>query len=125
MSATLDAGALQKYLAPCELLTSRGRTFPVDHEYLPKSLGDQPVWEAAAEGFERLARESEGDALIFMPGSYEIQRTIQAIKHTRAGGQCIVLPLHGELPGRRPGRRRGAVRTSARSSSRRMWPRPR
>src|SRR6185295_6753475 len=32
MSATLDAGALQKYLAPCELLTSRGRTFPVDYE---------------------------------------------------------------------------------------------
>src|SRR5205814_170321 len=32
MSATLDASALQKYLAPCELLTSRGRTFPVDQE---------------------------------------------------------------------------------------------
>src|SRR6266853_6897319 len=40
MSATLDAGALQKYLAPCELLTSRGRTFPVDVEYLDKPLGD-------------------------------------------------------------------------------------
>jgi len=98
MSATLDAGALQKYLAPCELLTSRGRTFPVDVEYLDRSLGDAPVWEAAAEAFERLARESEGDALVFMPGSYEIQRTIQAIKHTRIGGQCVVLPLHGELP---------------------------
>src|SRR5580693_8953054 len=57
MSATLDAGALEKYLAPCELLTSRGRTFPVDHEYLEKSLGDEPVWDAAAEAFERLARE--------------------------------------------------------------------
>ncbi len=98
MSATLDAGALQKYLAPCELLTSRGRTFPVDFEYLDKSLGDWPVWDAAAEEFERLARQSEGDVLVFMPGSYEIQRTIQAIKNTRAGGQCMVLPLHGELP---------------------------
>ena len=27
MSATLDAGALEKYLAPCELLTSGGRSF--------------------------------------------------------------------------------------------------
>ncbi len=106
MSATLDAGALQKYLAPCELLTSRGRTFPVDHEYLDRSLGDSPVWEAAAEAFERLARESEGDVLVFMPGSYEIQRTIEAIKHTRAGGQCVVLPLHGELP---PGDQDAAV----------------
>ncbi|MGB8170409.1 MAG: ATP-dependent helicase HrpB [Chthoniobacteraceae bacterium] len=97
MSATLDAGALQKYLAPCDLLTSGGRTFPVDIEYLEKSLGDFPVWDAAAEEFDRVARQSEGDALIFMPGAYEIQRTIEAIRHTRAGKECIVLPLHGEL----------------------------
>ena len=98
MSATLDAGVLQKYLAPCDLLTSAGRTFPVDIEYLEKPLGDFPVWDAAAEEFDRVARQSEGDALIFMPGAYEIQRTIEAIRHTRAGKDCVVLPLHGELP---------------------------
>ncbi len=97
MSATLDAGALEKYLAPCELLTSRGRTFPVDVEYVARSLGNSPVWAAAAEEFERLARETEGDVLVFMPGSYEIGRTIEAIAHTRAGRDCLVLPLHGEL----------------------------
>ena len=98
MSATLDAGALQKYLAPCELLTSRGRTFPVDVEYLEKPLGDFPVWDAAAEEFERISRQTEGDVLVFMSGAYEISRTISAIRNTRAGGQCTVLPLHGELP---------------------------
>ena len=98
MSATLDAGALQKYLAPCELLTSRGRTFPVDVEYLEKPLSDFPVWDAAAAEFERISRETEGDVLVFMSGAYEISRTISAIRHTRAGGQCTVLPLHGELP---------------------------
>ncbi len=98
MSATLDAGALQKYLAPCELLTSRGRTFPVDVEYIEKPLGDFPVWDAAAEEFERVSRQTEGDVLVFMSGAYEISRTISAIRNTRAGGQCTVLPLHGELP---------------------------
>jgi ATP-dependent helicase HrpB len=98
MSATLDAGTLQKYLAPCELLTSGGRTFPVEVEYLARSIGDAPIWEAAADEFERIARQSEGDTLVFMPGAYEIQRTIQAIRNTRTGGQCTVLPLHGELP---------------------------
>ena len=98
MSATLDAGALQKYLAPCELLTSRGRTFPVDVEYIEKPLGDFPVWEAAAEEFERVSRQTEGDVLVFMSGAYEISRTISAIRNTRAGSQCTVLPLHGELP---------------------------
>ena len=106
MSATLDAGALQEYLAPCDLLTSQGRTFPVDIEYLDKSPGDFPVWDAAAGEFERLVRESEGDVLVFMPGAYEISRTISAIRNTKAGGQCVVLPLHGELP---PGDQDAAV----------------
>jgi len=98
MSATLDAGALQKYLAPCELLTSRGRTFPVDVEYVGKPLGDTPVWDAAAEEFERISGQTEGDVLVFMSGAYEISRTISAIRMTRAGSRCTVLPLHGELP---------------------------
>ncbi|MDB6155490.1 MAG: hrpB [Chthoniobacteraceae bacterium] len=98
MSATLDAGSLQKYLAPCDRLTSSGRTFPVEIEYLEKSIGDWPVWEAAAEEVERLAGQTEGDMLVFMPGAFEINRTIQAIRASRAGNQFMVLPLHGELP---------------------------
>lgn len=98
MSATLDAGKLEKYLAPCELLSSRGRTFPVEIEFNDKPLGDWPVWDAAAEELERTAPETEGDVLIFMPGSYEIGRTIQAVRNSRVGHQFIVFPLHGELP---------------------------
>ncbi len=97
MSATLDAGSLQKYLAPCERLTSGGRTFPVEIEYLEKSIGDWPVWEAAAEEIARLATQTEGDVLVFMPGAFEINRTIQAIRASRVGSQFMVLPLHGEL----------------------------
>lgn len=98
MSATLDTGAIQNYLAPAEVLTSSGRTYPVDIEYLESSLGDWPVWDAAAEELERIARDSEGDVLIFMPGAFEINRTIQAVQNSSVGKQFIVLPLHGELP---------------------------
>lgn len=98
MSATLDTAGLQTYLAPCETLTSQGRTFPVEIEFAARSLGETPVWEAAAEVLEQVARQTEGDVLIFMPGSYEIGRTMQAIRHSRVGGDFVVLPLHGELP---------------------------
>src|SRR3954469_14816937 len=80
MSATLETAALGNYLAPCKTLTSAGRTYPVAIEYIDKPLGDWPVWDAAADELERLARTSEGDVLIFMPGAYEINRTIQAIR---------------------------------------------
>ena len=100
MSATLDTAGLEDYLAPCTVLQSRGRTFPVDIRYLERFVRpDQtPVWDLAAEELERLAPETDGDVLIFMPGVYEISRTIGAIRGTRVGGQFVVLPLHGELP---------------------------
>jgi ATP-dependent helicase HrpB len=100
MSATLDAGALQQYLAPCEVLVSQGRSFPVRVEYLPKAANfeQEPVWEVAARECARVAESTPGDLLVFMPGAYEISRTVQALQASRALRGCLVLPLHGELP---------------------------
>lgn len=100
MSATLDAGALQTYLAPCPVLSSEGRTFPVAIEYLPKALNPDtdPVWDAAADACVRASGRTEGDLLVFMPGAYEISRTLQAIQGRRELHNYAVLPLHGELP---------------------------
>ena len=100
MSATLDAGALEKYLEPCVVLRSSGRAFPVDIEYLPKPVGGDgyPIWDLAADELDRIARDSEGDVLVFMPGKFEIGRTIAAIRASRVSDQFVVLPLHGELP---------------------------
>ena len=100
MSATLDAGALRDYLAPCDTLVSRGRTYPVATEYLPRAVSFEadPVWDVAARECERIADRSTGDMLVFMPGAYEIGRTIQAIQGNRALRGFAALPLHGELP---------------------------
>jgi len=100
MSATLDAGALRNYLAPCGVLVSRGRTHPVRIEYLPKpaNFDAEPVWDVATRECERLAPQSPGDLLVFMPGAYEIGRTIQAIQGSRHLREFAALPLHGELP---------------------------
>jgi len=100
MSATLDADLLQKYLDPCQVLSSGGRTFPVTIEYLPKPVGgnDYPIWDLAADELERITASTEGDVLIFMPGKYEIGRTISAIRASRVSDRFVALPLHGELP---------------------------
>jgi ATP-dependent helicase HrpB len=100
MSATLDAGALRDYLAPCDVLVSEGRTFPVRIEYLAKTANfdADPVWDVAARECERVAASTEGDMLVFMPGAYEITRTIQAIQGSRALRGFAAFPLHGELP---------------------------
>ena len=100
MSATLESDRLAKYLAPCPVLTSSGRAHPVRIEYLPKPVraDNYPIWDLAADEFERIAAQTEGDVLIFMPGKYEIMRTISAIRASRVSDRFVVLPLYGELP---------------------------
>jgi ATP-dependent helicase HrpB len=101
MSATLDAGALKTYLAPCDALVSQGRSFPVRIEYLAKAVNfeHEPVWDVAARECARVADATRGgDFLIFMPGAYEIARTVQAIQGERALRDFVCFPLHGELP---------------------------
>ena len=100
MSATLNAGELEKYLSPCATVVSEGRTFPVEVEYLPHRVGlnGPPVWELAAAEFSRYVNAGgAGDVLVFMPGGFEIAQTIEAIRHTSEARGFIVLPLHGEL----------------------------
>ncbi len=103
MSATLDTGLLETYLRPCKTLTSGGRTFPVTIEHLKREVVDEPPWELAVDALTQ-AQNDGGDVLIFMPGAYEIARTIEEIKRTRFDG--IVLPLHGDLS---PGSQDAAV----------------
>ena len=87
----------------CSVLSSEGRTFPVEIEYLPHRLGANapPVWELAADAFAHHVRSGErGDVLVFMPGGFEISQTIEAIRHTPESKGYLLLPLHGELPPR-------------------------
>jgi ATP-dependent helicase HrpB len=100
MSATLDAGLLKTYLAPCETLVSQGRSFPVRIEYLskPADFDVEPVWDVAVRECERVAAQAGGDLLVFMPGAYEITRTLQAVQAAKALRGFAAFPLHGELP---------------------------
>ncbi len=97
MSATLDTEGLAQWLDPCDVLSSEGRTFPVEIGYAAGQR-ETPVWELAANAFEKNFETAERDTLIFMPGAYEIQRTMEAVAGTRAGRGCVVLPLYGDLP---------------------------
>ena len=97
MSATLDGAELQQYLKPAEILKSEGRMFPVEISHLSHDPKDDPIWETATDAVAEHFESTEGDVLVFMPGAYEIQRTIRELQG-RLGGRCAVLPLHGELP---------------------------
>ena len=100
MSATLDTDAVAKWLGSAETLAADGRAYPVQIEYthMPRN-STRPIWDAAADQVRRvLQEENEGDILVFMPGSYEIMRTIGAVRNLPESGGVDILPLYGELP---------------------------
>lgn len=104
MSATLDSDQLAKYLAAdgrkASVLSSQGRTFPVVSHYTQRASYENksPIWEQAADAFAHFVQSGgDGDVLVFMPGAYEIDRTIDAIRYRRESKGFTVLPLHGEL----------------------------
>jgi ATP-dependent helicase HrpB len=101
MSATLDATMVAGYLT-CESISAGGRLHPVEVRFLPKPPGlRQPVWELAAEALRSVIdSSSEGDVLVFMPGVYEINRTIEACERKcgpMADPPLRLMPLHGSL----------------------------
>ncbi len=99
MSATLDTGDLDSFLHPCIQIRSEGRTWPVEHRFLRKTPGRNEVCEVAARETAALVLSADhGNALVFMPGAWEIRRTIEALRPRLAGSGIEVQSLHGDLP---------------------------
>ena len=99
-SASMDSAALSEYLGAESRAFSCGtRLFDIDMRYAPPRDSRVPAWESAAASFEELSRElKEGNFLIFMPGAYEISRTVGKISGSPSAKGFDVLPLHGDLP---------------------------
>ena len=83
---------------PVVHLHAEGRRYPVDIRYRQGSGGAAQPWDLAADALgQLLAAGAAGDVLIFMPGSYEIRRTLEACRR-HAGAGVTLLPLYGDLP---------------------------
>jgi ATP-dependent helicase HrpB len=96
-SATLETGNLGAYLPDAAILESEGRQYPVEITHL-RPGAREPIWEQAANGVKAAIRSgAEADILLFMPGKYEINRSIQALEVLRETRDWDVVPLHGEL----------------------------
>jgi ATP-dependent helicase HrpB len=94
MSATLDSGAISILLGDAPVVLSRGRSFPIDLQWMPQRPNIRLEHGVADTVRHALERDS-GDVLVFLPGTREISATIRALSGL-AG--VDILPLHGTLP---------------------------
>ncbi len=95
MSATLHGEPIAQLLDDAEIVTSEGRSYPVETIYLdrPRTGYIEPV---VAQAVRRAIAQHEGDALVFLPGAAEIHRTHELLSDV-ADATTAVLPLYGNL----------------------------
>jgi ATP-dependent RNA helicase HrpB len=101
MSATLDGDAVAALMGGAQVLTSRGRQFPVETRYgQPYRLTD-PIEGPTVQAVLHVLGEHSGSVLVFLPGQREINQVARELAAAlrRAGEEQVILaPLHGSLP---------------------------
>jgi len=100
MSATLNGAAVARLLGDAPILSSEGRSFPVETRYLPRRA-EQWIEPAVAAAVRQALEESPGDLLVFLPGQAEIRRTAALLEELPAvrTGTVVLHPLYGMMPG--------------------------
>ncbi len=97
MSATLDCGAVASVLGNAPVVSSPGKSFPVEVTYL-ENAGHCPLPVQMCAAISRALRETDGDILAFLPGSPEIRSCGELLLKEPPGVPAAILPLYGDLP---------------------------
>jgi ATP-dependent helicase HrpB len=96
MSATLDGVAVAALLGDALIITSEGRSFPVEVRHLAPRA-ELPVDGAVAGVIRRALDADEGSILAFLPGAGEIARVAERLQSASLPASVAVHPLYGDL----------------------------
>jgi ATP-dependent helicase HrpB len=103
MSATLDGAAVARLLGNSPVVTSEGRSFPVEIRWneaaaRARTTRFEPrIEQQVANAVLQAIEEEAGDALVFLPGQGEIRRTQTLLEERGLPKSVKVFPLYGEL----------------------------
>jgi ATP-dependent helicase HrpB len=99
MSATMDTERLSVLMGNVSVINASGSLFPVDVVYEKESLysEDERLEKKTARKVISVINETEGDILVFLPGTGEIGRTADYLGQIRLPDSIGVHQLHGNL----------------------------
>ena len=96
MSATLAGDRVATLLGDAPVITSEGRSYPVETRYLGKDPTKR-LEDRMADAIERALRADTGSILAFLPGQGEIRRTEERLRERLSRDAAILAPLYGAL----------------------------
>jgi len=100
MSATLDYGPIAALLENAPVIISTGKAFPVDERYIEDRGALQSMSVRVTAAVRTALRETQGDILVFLPGSGEIRACTKALQESLdiVEERIMLHPLYGDLP---------------------------
>src|SRR5690348_365989 len=96
MSATIDGARIAKLLGDAPVITSEGRSFPVETRYLGRDPR-RPIGRQVADAVASSLRADAGSLLVFLPGAAEIRRTAALLSERVTAPFLDIVPLYGAL----------------------------
>ncbi|MBX9863344.1 MAG: ATP-dependent helicase HrpB [Hyphomicrobium sp.] len=96
MSATLAGNRVSELLGGAPVISSEGRSYPVETRYLGKNPALR-LEDRMADAIQRALRADTGSILAFLPGQGEIRRTEERLRERIDPGAAILAPLYGAL----------------------------
>jgi ATP-dependent helicase HrpB len=108
MSATLNTESISALLSNAPVISSEGRSFPVDIHYANKLIKQTKQKQnnhlqfisSLFNSVKHVIQRHEGNCLVFLPGVKEINQLSSQIKQyikTEKSQNILVAPLHGNL----------------------------
>lgn len=96
MSATLDTDAVARLLGNAQVITSPGRTHPVETHYRDRPVPGR-VETAVAHAVRAAIDAHTGGVLVFLPGEREIRSVADLLTAANLPAGVAVMPLLGAL----------------------------
>src|SRR5258708_8396573 len=97
MSATLDGGSVAKLLGGAPVVTSAGKSYPVELRYLEGPPADR-IEHAVTATVRRALAEEAGSRPVFLPGGAKIRRVERQLTDAGPDPWIMLAPLYGDLP---------------------------
>jgi ATP-dependent helicase HrpA len=97
-SATIDAERFSRHFGGAPVIEVSGRLHPVEVRYRPVESEDEDydLNQAIGDAVDELAREGQGDVLVFLPGEREIREAAETLRK-RHPPHTEILPLFARL----------------------------
>jgi ATP-dependent helicase HrpB len=98
MSATMECGPIAALLGNAPVITSLGKAFPVEEQYVADTSGPLPLRITSA--IKTALKDTHGDILVFLPGSGEIRACERQLREAlnMSEDRIELHPLYGDLP---------------------------